>query len=129
MEAVDRDAAALSTLAGVFGVRTLQADLEVGNWPYPAQHFDGIVVCRYLHRPLLPLLAEGLTPGGVLIYETFMVGHARFGKPSNPDFLLQPNELLRVYAPLLHVLAFEQGEEYFPKPAVMQRICAVRLES
>ncbi len=126
VEAVDRDAAALSALAGLANTHVLAADLEVGPWPYSGQLFDGIVVSRYLHRPLLPLLAAALAPGGVLIYETFMIGNERHGKPSNPDFLLQPDELLAAYAPLLKIVAFEQGEQLLPKPAVMQRICAVR---
>ncbi|MCX7628067.1 MAG: methyltransferase domain-containing protein [Methylophilaceae bacterium] len=126
VEAVDRDATALSALAALPGVYPLMADLEAAPWPYPGQRFDGIVVSRYLHRPLLPLLAESLAFGGVLIYETFMVGHERHGKPSNPDFLLKPDELMQVYGPLLAICAFEQGEEHIPRPAVMQRICAIR---
>ncbi|MGZ5059917.1 MAG: SAM-dependent methyltransferase, partial [Methylobacter sp.] len=62
----------------------------------------------------------------VLIYETFMTGNERYGKPSNPDFLLLPNELFDVYSPLLNIIAFEQGEQQMPRPAVMQRICAVK---
>lgn len=126
VEAVDRDVAALSAMAGVAQIHVLAADLEAGPWPYPNQGFDSIVVSRHLHRPLLPQLATALAPGGVLIYETFMVGNERHGKPSNPDFLLQPDELLTTYAPLLQIVAFEQGEQLVPKPAVMQRICAIR---
>lgn len=124
LEGVDRDPAALAALSAVKNIRTLCADLEAGPWPYPGQRFDGIVVSHYLHRPLLPLLHEFLAPGGVLIYETFMAGNERYGKPSNPDFLLQPDELMTVYGPWLDIVAFEQGEENLPRPAVMQRICA-----
>jgi hypothetical protein len=75
---------------------------------------------------LLPTLSEILNPGGILIYETFMVGNERYGKPSNPDFLLLKDELITCYAPLLSIISFEQGEEEQPRPAVMQRICAVK---
>jgi SAM-dependent methyltransferase len=105
------------------GVRFVKADLEDASpWPFPGQRFGGIVVTNYLYRPLLPLLGEALAEGGVLIYETFMVGNARYGKPSNPDFLLRPGELLETYRTLT-VVAFEQGTT---GRAVIQRICALR---
>jgi hypothetical protein len=91
----------------------------------PGERFQGIVVANYLHRPLFPLLAESLAPGGILIYETFMQGNERYGKPSNPAFLLQPGELWRAF-PGLHVIAFEQGRAWQPKPAMIQRLCATR---
>lgn len=128
VEAVDRDSTLLSGMAGIPNIHLTTADLETGTWPYAAtQQFDGIVVSRYLHRPLLQNLAEALKPGGVLIYETFMLGNERCGKPSNPDFLLRPNELHEVFSQWLTTLAFEQVEEQTPRPAVMQRICAIKL--
>ena len=105
------------------GVRFVEADLEDGSpWPFAAQRFGGIVVTNYLFRPLFPVLAEALSDGGVLIYETFMVGNERYGKPSNPNFLLRPGELLEAFRALT-VVAFEQGTT---GTAVIQRICAVR---
>ena len=108
------------------GARFVQADLEDGRpWPFGGQRFGGIVVTNYLHRPLFPRLAEALDEGGVLIYETFMAGNERFGKPSNPAFLLQPGELLEAFASL-EVLGFEQGMVERPKPAMVQRACVIR---
>lgn len=126
VEALDRDEAALAALDGVDKVVTRCADVEGGPWPYHARHFDGIVVTNYLHRPLLPLLINAVGEGGVLIYETFMIGNERFGKPSNPHFLLRPGELLEIVRRRLHVVAFEEGEIDAPRPAVVQRLCAVR---
>jgi SAM-dependent methyltransferase len=128
VEAVDRDETAIAGLQQIPGIRAYAADLENAPWPFAGRTFDGIVVCRYLHRPLLPLLADCLSAGGVLIYETFMQGQERFGRPHNPDFLLQPNELLKAYADHLTVNNFEQGVVELPKPMVIQRICAVRGE-
>ncbi|MEC5217836.1 SAM-dependent methyltransferase [Actimicrobium sp. GrIS 1.19] len=130
--AVDRDQAALDALDG-HRIETLCVDLEaadavLGTWLRP-QAFAGIVVTNYLHRPLLPLLFDSLIEGGVLIYETFAAGNALFGKPSNPDFLLQPAELLQATAAApchMHVLAFEDGRVSQPKPAMLQRLCAIR---
>ena len=127
--AADRDAAALETLAGTAGVRTLLADLEQGPWPWPDAGFDAVVVTRYLFRPRLAELAAVLRPGGMLIYETFMLGNERFGKPSNPDFLLRPYELLDWARTWGQVLAFEQGEIAQPAPAMIQRVCATRAGS
>lgn len=126
VEAVDRDAVALELLAGVPHLQVTEADLEEGAWPYGGRHFDGIVVTNYLFRPRLPLLLTALNHGGVLIYETFMEGNERLGKPSNPDFLLRSHELFERVADACTVLAYEQGEVAEPRPAVVQRICAVK---
>jgi SAM-dependent methyltransferase len=108
------------------GVRFLQADLEDGSpWPLPGERFQGIVVTNYLHRPLFPVLADSLAPGGVLLYETFMLGNERYGRPSNPAFLLRPGELWQAFGGL-QVIAFEQGAVAEPKAAMIQRLCAVR---
>lgn len=127
VEAVDRDAHALAGLAGVAGVRVREAELEGGAWPYGGRSFSGIVVTNYLYRPRLADLAVALGDPGVLIYETFMFGNARYGKPSNPEFLLRPQELLGwAHAAGLRVVAFEEGRVARPKPALVQRLCAVR---
>jgi SAM-dependent methyltransferase len=115
--AVDREAHSIP------GVRFVQADLENGApWPFAGRRFGAIVVTNYLYRPLLPVLADALDSGGVLVYETFMAGNERYGKPSNPDFLLRPGELLQAFGALA-VLGFEQGTT---GNAVVQRICAIR---
>jgi SAM-dependent methyltransferase len=128
IEAVDRDAEALAALSDVAGVVATCADLEGGPWPYAGRSWDGIVVANYLHRPLFPILLATLRAGGVLIYETFMIGNERFGRPANPAFLLRPNELLEAFGGALAVVAFEQGEATRPKRAVVQRLCAVRAQ-
>lgn len=123
--AVDRDAAALAALAGAAGVTALAADLESAPWPLAGRTFDGVVVTNYLHRPLFPALAAAVAPGGLLLCETFMQGHERYGRPSNPAFLLAPGELLLAF-PELAVVAFEQGLVEGPAPRVVQRLCAWR---
>jgi SAM-dependent methyltransferase len=102
----------------------LEADIEGGPWPLSGQTFDVVVVTNYLWRPLMPQILASLAPGGILIYETFALGHEKIGKPSRPDFLLQPGELLRTFAPL-RVIAYEDG--YWDEPAkYLQRIVAVQ---
>jgi SAM-dependent methyltransferase len=107
-------------------VKFIHADLEDGSpWPFGGRRFAGVVVTNYLHRPLFPVLQDCLDEGGVLIYETFMAGNERYGKPSNPDFLLRPGELLQAFGALT-VLGFEQGMLEGERRAVVQRICALR---
>jgi SAM-dependent methyltransferase len=125
VEAVDRDEDALATMKGVPGISTRRADLECDAWPYRASSFDGVVVTNYLYRPHFDALLNVVKPGGVLIYETFMSGNEALGKPSNPNFLLRPYELLDRVRVRLTVVAFEQGRVDRPKPAFLQRICAV----
>jgi SAM-dependent methyltransferase len=125
VEAVDRDSAMLARLAGVPGIGTRCVDLEGGPWPYGGEQFAGIVVANYLHRPLFPNLLAALAPEAVLIYETFAAGNERFGRPSNPAFLLQPGELLELVRGRLRVIAYEDVYVAAPKPAVIQRICAI----
>jgi SAM-dependent methyltransferase len=125
VEAVDRDASALGRLEGVAGVATRVADLEGGAWPYAPGQFDALVVTNYLHRPLFPHFLAALAPGGVLIYETFALGNERCGRPSNPDFLLQPGELLKVAHGRLEVIAYENLAVERPRPAMLQRMCAI----
>jgi len=115
--AVDREAQSIP------GVRFVRADLEDGSpWPFARQRFGAIVVTNYLHRALFPDLVAALGEDGVLIYETFMIGNERFGRPSNPNFLLRPGELLEAFG-VLTLVAFEQGTT---QKAVVQRICVIR---
>jgi SAM-dependent methyltransferase len=125
---VDRDEQAMSAVRASPGVELRAADIEGGPWPFPPADFDGVVVTNYFHRPLFPHLVAALRAGGILIYETFARGNERYGRPSNPDFLLEPGELLRRIEPL-SVVAFEQGLIESPKQALVQRICAVRGDS
>lgn len=119
---VDRDPQALALAAGAG--HTELADIENGPWPFAGRGFEAVVVTNYLWRALMPRLVEAVAPGGVLLYETFAAGNETVGKPSRPDFLLQPGELLRLTAPL-RAVAYEDG--FLEGPArYVQRIAAVR---
>lgn len=127
---VDRAQAAIEFIASALPTRPAQtveavvADIEEGPWPFEGRQFEAVIVTNYLWRPLLPALLASLAPGGVLIYETFTQGNETVGKPSRPDFLLRPGELLQVCQGL-RVVAFEEGFEERP-PRFVQRIAAVR---
>jgi SAM-dependent methyltransferase len=121
---VDRDATALEPLQGL--AELLVADIENGPWPLAGRQFDAVIVTNYLWRPLLPILVASLAEGGALIYETFAEGNQTVGKPSNPDFLLRPGELLQATQGLC-VVAYENGFLDSP-PRFVQRISAVKSE-
>lgn len=119
---VDRSAPDVAALAGLGEL--VCADIEQGPWPFAGRRFDAVVVTHYLWRPLLPTLVRSVAPGGVLLYETFAHGNGTVGRPSRPDFLLEPGELLGACAGLT-VVAYEGG--FLPSPErFVQRIAAVR---
>jgi SAM-dependent methyltransferase len=124
--AVDRDTTELRDLETDAEVEVLTADLEGAPWPLPGRTFDAVVVTNYLHRPLFPTLLAAVRPGGLLLYETYARGQEAFGRPTNPDFLLRPGELLEVVRDELTVIAFE--DLVVPRPARVQRIAAIRGE-
>lgn len=100
-------------------------DLEQAAWPLEGQQYDLIVVTNYLYRPHFKNLLGNLKgEQGVLVYETFMEGNARFGSPKNPDFLLRPGELLERLSDM-NILRFQQGCRQVPSPAMIQRAMAI----
>jgi len=119
---VDRDGGALDAVSGI--AETIEADIENGPWPLGERQFAAVVVTNYLWRPLFPRILAAVAPGGVLLYETFAQGNETVGRPSRPDFLLAPGELLRACGEL-RVVAFEDGFLDSP-PRFVQRIAAVR---
>lgn len=124
---VDLDLGGVEDLRGRPGVELVAADLEAGGpWPPGARRFGGVVVTHYLWRPILPALVGAVAPGGALIYETFAAGNEKLGRPRRPDFLLRPGELLEAVRGQLEVRAYEHGRVESPRPAVVQRIAAVR---
>ena len=125
--AVDRDLSGLADLRDRPDLELLETDLEDGS-PFPLQGrlFEGVIVTNYLFRPLLEPLVTAVAPGGLLIYETFARGNEAFGRPRNPDFLLQPGELLEAVRGRLRVLVYEDLVLERPYPRAVQRICAIR---
>lgn len=124
--AVDRDTSLLGDLTHP-ALTVVEEDLEDGRpFPLAGQRFAAVVVTRYLHRPLLPDLVAAVAPGGLFVYETFAAGQEAYGRPTNPDFLLNPGELLDLVRGELRVVAYEDLTVDEPAPSVVQRICARR---
>lgn len=131
---IDRDLGGVADLIDTQGVTLIDADLEIGApWPVAGRVFDVVIVTNYLWRPLFPELIASVAPGGWLIYETFARGHERYGRPTNPDFLLEAEELLTVTAGHLVPRAYEQADcldqptpAAPPRRALVQRLAARR---
>ncbi len=122
---IDRDLSQLDGLAARSDVGLVEADLEAGRaFPLKDMRYDGVIVANYLWRPILKDIIGCVADDGVLIYESFADGHQRYGKPSNPDFLLTANELLEASLPRLRVVAYEHGLHKGKKPKIVQRIAA-----
>ena len=103
------------------------ADLEDGPWPIAGRRFGAAVITNYLHRPLMPALFDSIAPGGALLYQTFMIGNERFGKPSRPEHLLRDGELLELVRGRFSVTAYEARPISEPAMAMVQRIAARKL--
>jgi hypothetical protein len=124
--AVDQDTREVEKIANPL-ICSKELNLEGEVWPLVEGKYSGIVVTNYLYRPHLERLPEMLRKNGVLIYETFAQGNEQFGRPSNPNFLLKPGELLDLaQGHGLKVLAYEDIYQDEPKPAMVQRLCAVK---
>ncbi len=77
-------------------IRAQVADLE-NNYDMEKGAYEVIICFNYLQRSLIPQIKDGLHKGGMVVYETFIVDQAQFGKPKNPDYLLRHNELLNMF--------------------------------
>jgi hypothetical protein len=89
-------------------VQDLNSTRDLGS-----EQYDLILVFLYLQRELFPALISALKPDGVLIYKTYNTEHETSGGgPSDPAFLLKPNELLRAFQSLriLHYHETLQGK-------------------
>ena len=120
-EALNR-AQKLAHQAGV-AMDRWRVDLEQTDInPLPQNFYSGILVFNFLHRPLIPCLKKSLTTGGVLLYETFTKDNAQFGKPKNPDFLLDRGELAGMFKEWKIIYSFE-GIAQNPQRAIAQIVC------
>lgn len=119
---VDKSQEATQSIADI--AEAITADIENGPWPLAGRSFDGVVITNYLWRPLWPQILTSVKPGGVLLYETFGQGNEAHGKPSRPDFLLVPGELLQVCQGW-HIVAYEHGLLHQPD-RVVQRVAAIK---
>ena len=99
-----------------------QVDLETGSAMLSADSYQGIIVFRYLHRPLFAQIKQAVQSGGIVIYETFTTANRQFGRPNRDAFLLQPGELKAEFADW-HCLHYFEGIQTNPNRAITQIVC------
>ena len=113
VEAVDiskvalRRARKLAQSRGV-KIRTVMADLD--TYPIPKEVLDLIIDFYFLNRRLIPRIKRGLKKGGMVVFETYLVGQNACGLegPANPKYLLKPNDLLRLFRDF-RILFYREG--------------------
>lgn len=131
--AIDKNTRTLEALPNQKNLEIIACDMETDapvftqDGPLAGRKFGTIVVVNYLYRPLMAALLEALTPGGLLLYETFALGNEIYSKPRNPDHLLKSGELLAFAAPHMQIVAYEHGlVQNDDLPGVKQRLCAIK---
>ena len=116
---IDRNREALEFLdaqaqeAGQLPITTEYVDLETDDLQPPdlgTKMYDVILVFFYLYRPLFPQLLKALKPGGVLLYETFLLeNHIHRQHPRRKEFCLETNELLTLLQGF-QILHYDEGD-------------------
>ena len=103
--AIDKDKNKLDLYKNLNNINTICFDLESNDdWPLEKETFDIIIVANYLYRPKIKKLANYLKKEGFLIYETFAVGNEKYGRPSNPDYLLKHKELIKLFKNKIEIM-------------------------
>ena len=123
VEGVDISADAVADTLGAVRqagvtIKAHVADLERG-YEIEKDVYNLIICFNYLQRSLIPQIKDGLQHSGMVVYETFLIDQAQWGKPKNPDFLLKHNELLDMFRDF-RVLRYREGvfEEQGEKRAI-----------
>ncbi len=95
-------------------IHTQLVDLD--SYTPPLSSYDLIIQTNFLDRRLIPLLAQALTKGGILIIETYMVDPENEKKGANETYLLQPGELPGYFDEHYKILSYDEfwnlGENY-----------------
>lgn len=120
-EALKQAGESAASLGVAVTLRHVDLEKENSN-PFENDTFSAVLVFRYLHRPLIPCIRKSLRKGGLLVYETFTAEQAQFGKPKNPEHLLNPGELFSWFQDWEIIHSFE-GIKENPRKAVAQIVC------
>ena len=126
MTAIDKDNKKLEQYKNLDNIHTINFDLETNEkWPLKKNYYDVILVVNYLYRPKIKYLTHLLKEGGYLFYETFAVGNEKYGRPSNPDYLLKHNELIDLFKSKFEIMSYFHGKVTSDKTSVIQR-CSLK---
>ena len=89
-------------------INAIRADLD--TYEIPPERYSLILNIRFLDRHLFPLIREGLVPGGVAIFETYL--EEQSGNGMAREYLLRENELLHCFLSL-KILYYEEKDTDF----------------
>ena len=113
VDAVDISDVAMESLSGRHpGVRAICDDLDRYN--IARSLYTLILNIRYLNRRLYPQIVQGLCPGGLLIFETYIESPEEGDGPACRDYLLRENELLHAFLSM-KIVYYEEKKETGPK--------------
>ena len=121
----DHNAAALSSIVArptIHSEQCWQVDFENGQQQLKPNSYQGMLVFRYLHRPLIDDIKQAVCSGGIVIYETFTIENRQFGRPNRDAFLLQLGELKEMFSDWECLYYFE-GIKQDPDRAIAQIVC------
>ena len=108
------------------GIHSICADLD--DFDIPASRYDLILNIKYLNRRLFPYIREGLVPGGILIFETFLDSqNPAKNQPRCRDYLLRENELLHAFSSLKIVYYKEAKDEKDAEAAWLASLVGIKI--
>jgi SAM-dependent methyltransferase len=118
VDAVDISKVATDQLEGGHpNINVICTDLD--TWNIPPNCYELVVNIRFLDRCLFPMIQEGLKPGGVLIFESFLEGHRK-------EFCLDPNELIHAFKSFRVVYYEEKKTDASEKPSQIASLVAIK---
>lgn len=127
--AIDYAEAALRTLQSIARAEKLFVSLlaaDLGSFPLPRGRFDAILNVNFLDRALVPRLVDALRPGGVILFDTFLIDQAATGHPRNPDFMLQHYELREMLS-ATELMRYREGIVAYPDGKTAWRAAALAI--
>jgi tellurite methyltransferase len=127
VDAVDISDTGLAQFSGKHsGIHPICADLD--DFDIPANRYDLILNVKYLNRRLFPYIREGLAPGGILIFQTFLDSpEPATAQPACRDYLLRENELLHAFLSLKIVLYKEVEDTHHDETAFMASLVGIKI--
>lgn len=99
-----------------------ESETQIDAIELSKKQLQGVIVFRYLHRPLFEALKQSIKPGGFIIYETFTEQNKEFGRPNNDQFLLKKDELKSLFKDW-EILFYFEGIKHNPDRAIAQIVC------
>ena len=125
--AVDNKITKLKTFSNHKRIKSICFNMETEDkWPFKTE-FDIVIVVNYLFRNNFDKILKLVKLNGYLLYETFSLGNEKYGKPSNPDFLLKKNEFKKLIGKNFEIMKYLNVNEEYPQKSIKQKCLAKRV--